>query len=153
GCQPKSGEEGLYGAQTYDFGSQAGEAQDTAPDSGPVAAPSRTVASASGAITIPARSMAEWTARGNCLDPDRPAPRYGDKFKLVPIGNIIDPQLLPLYEGFINLTVHDDEARRYQQQIVWAMRTVDKRNSYASSLGGAAEGPVGQKPARRRSPV
>lgn len=135
-CQPKSGDEDLYGASTYDFGSQA-NGQEAGPGHAPGAphAAKQTAAAQNGELVIPARSKAEWIAKGNCLDPDRPAPREGDNFRLVPINTLIYPELLALYEGFINLTPHDADARRYQQQIVWAMRTVDKRNSYASSLG------------------
>lgn len=150
GCQPKSGQEDLYGDSTYDFGSQdeagrsapaQGEANAARSEAGTASATATGVpgaplaAKAPGAIIIPARSTVEWTAAGNCLDPDRPAPRRGDVFRLVPVSGLIDPQLLPLYEAFLRLSVSDAEARRYQQQIVWALRTVDKRNSYASSLG------------------
>jgi hypothetical protein len=142
GCQPYQGDD-IYGAQSRGFtGAQEEAAPQTA--EGPESAPDRTTASAEaapasggGAMVIPARSQARWTARGNCMDPDRPAPRHGDKFRLIPINRLLDPELVPLYQSFINLTAHDAEAQRYQQQIVWAMRTVNQRRSYASSLGPA----------------
>lgn len=86
-------------------------------------------------IEIPPNAMAQWTIKGNCMDPDRPAPGSGDKFQLAPIETLIDSRLVPVYQGFIKLTAHDREAQQYQQQIVWAFRTITKENSYASSMG------------------
>ncbi|MGL4208806.1 MAG: hypothetical protein ACRCTY_05410, partial [Candidatus Adiutrix sp.] len=52
---------------------------------------------ASGVIEIPRHSLVAWTTQGNCLDPDRAAPRKGNRFKIVPIAGVITEELLPVY--------------------------------------------------------
>ena len=86
-------------------------------------------------VTVPPFSVVEWNTKGNCLDPNLPAPRDGDSFQLVPVTSIITPELLPLYQCLMRQVRSDSGARRHQQQLVWAMRTVGMSRSYADSLG------------------
>lgn len=85
-------------------------------------------------VTIPPYSMVEWTTKGNCLDPSRPAPRNGDKFQIIAAGDLIDDELMPLYQGLLRLANTDANAKRHQQQLVWAFRTISNSNSYSRSL-------------------
>ena len=85
-------------------------------------------------VTIPPYSMVEWITKGNCMDPSRPAPRSGDKFQIIDISDLIDDDLLPLYQGLLRLANTDAAAKRHQQQLVWAFRTVSDSNSYSRSL-------------------
>jgi len=89
-------------------------------------------------VTIPARSVIHWRTKGNCMDPNLPAPRKGDKFRLIRSSSLIPPDVQPLYKNFMRLTRKDPEARRHQQQIVWCMRTIsEKSSSYCDGLGKA----------------
>jgi len=89
-------------------------------------------------VTVPPRSVIRWRTRGNCLDPQLPAPRNGDKFRLVKSASLIPADLHPLYKNFIRLTKTDAEAKRHQQQIIWCLRTIsDKYSSYCDRLGEA----------------
>lgn len=85
-------------------------------------------------VTIPPYSMVEWTTKGNCMDPSRPAPRSGDKFQIINSGDLVDDDLMPLYQGLLRLANTDADAKRHQQQLVWAFRTISDSNSYSRSL-------------------
>jgi hypothetical protein len=91
-------------------------------------------------VTVPPRSVVRWSAKGNCADPTFPAPRTGDKFRLIPASSLIPSEIEPLYRNFIRLTKTDQEARNHQQQIVWCMRTVsNKSSSYCDGMGDASK--------------
>lgn len=85
-------------------------------------------------MVIPPKAMVEWTSRGNCMDPDRPAPSTNDKFKLIPISELFPAELVPVYEGFMKLTMTNAQARSLQQHMVWALRTTNWANSRAANL-------------------
>ncbi|GHU04750.1 hypothetical protein FACS1894205_3510 [Alphaproteobacteria bacterium] len=97
-----------------------------------------------GLISIPAFSSIEWENRGNCLDPNLPAPRAGDKFQMIPAQTLIPPELMPIYQCVLKKAETDPEVKKHQQQIIWAMRTLDKRRSYADALGSAHQAILNQ---------
>lgn len=94
-------------------------------------------ATAPGTLVIPARSMATWTTEGLCLDEKLPAPGASDRFQLIPIGQLIHPELISLYQNLVRLYPGEPGVERYAQQLAWMLRGVDKGSAYSDSLGQA----------------
>lgn len=59
---------------------------------------------------------------GHCMDPGIGAPGAGDKFQLVAIERLIDPELVPLYHDLIAYYAQHPEQSTQIQAIIWAIR-------------------------------
>lgn len=96
-------------------------------------------------VTIPANSMASWENGGRCMDPGLPAPRQGDKFQLIAAEDLIDPDLMPIYQGLLIQGVNDAEVKNSQQLIVWTFRRLTDNPSHLVSTPDAQRNAIFDK--------
>jgi hypothetical protein len=79
-----------------------------------------------GEIVMPPGGIATFTHNGFCLDLGIPAPRVGEKFHLIPIGEMLQPQLQPVYKKMVMSSNHE-----IAQSMLWNMRSLGTSNQVA----------------------
>lgn len=71
------------------------------------------------AIALPPNSITTFSLRTYCMASSKPAPKQGEKMRLVPTSNVINEELVPLYQALMKYS-HSNPHRHSQiQRIVW----------------------------------
>lgn len=111
-----------------------------APRSGPRSQAGDIRRAANGNFMIKPGEVLQFQAQGYCLDPDRPAPANGEPMRFIPMSGLINFRLRRLFYKVL----HAAGGRRGAyaadyQNVIWAIRTADSRQSAWGDALGSAE--------------
>lgn len=74
-------------------------------------------------IVLPPNSLNTLKLRTYCMDKSVPAPKRNEKLYLVPVGNLIDRQIYPIYKSLMKYSHSHPEKHSQIQRIVWNLRS------------------------------
>lgn len=95
---------------------------------------------ANGISMINPGEVLQFQAQGYCLDPDRPAPAAGEPMRFIPMARLINFRLRRLFYKVLHAA--GGQGRAYAadyQNVIWAIRTADSRQSAWGDALGSAE--------------
>ena len=86
------------------------------------------VFNADGSVLIQPGTRITFTQKSYCLDKRLPAPRRGDKFRVMPIGSLYAEPLQPLVANLSRYAAENPNDFGRMQHILWALRDMDSCN-------------------------
>lgn len=94
---------------------------------------SKNIYNANGVLVKPGQAVS-LDMQTYCLDSKLPAPKSGEKMRLVNYRELIHPDFADLYARLMNFSAKHPQYNKQIQGIVWGIRDISQKNSHAYKL-------------------